>query len=169
VARPQLSQQGNESARVAELTRRFKRRSRTYEACALPTELRQHTDSDHSRRAEDAWGATTSRMILCPLAGSCFGMGDRLTACSAADPLHLRHRHVESRPHSKPEQYIRRGDGARHLRRSQRHDPTRLPQGEILRETTRLALGAWPPPFLYSPIYAVMNGPSSHGHTVPWW
>jgi hypothetical protein len=82
------------------------------------------------------------------LAGSCTGSGGRLAACSAADPLHLRSRHVESRPRSKPAQYIRRGDGARHLRRSPRYDLARLPQGEILRETTRHALGAWPPHFL---------------------
>src|ERR1700683_1112287 len=76
------------------------------------------------------------------LAGSRFGLGDRLAACSGAPPLHLRSKHVESRLRSKPEQYTRRGDGGRHLRRSPRYDLTRLPRGGTLEETTRLALGA---------------------------
>ena len=87
------------------------------------------------------------------LHGSCFGLRDRLAACSSADPLYLRSKHVESRPRSTPEQCIRKGDGAHHLRRSPRHGLTRLPQGETLKKTTRLAIGAGPPRFVRSPLH----------------
>ena len=104
-------------------------------------------------RSQDRSGGTTSRMIVGPLTGCSFGLDDRMAACSATGPLILQSRHVESRPRSKPAQYTRRGDGAHPLRRSPRLDPILLPSGETLKETTRLALGAWPPPFLHSPLY----------------
>jgi hypothetical protein len=51
--------------------------------------------------------------------------------------------------------------------------PNPAPQGETLEETTRLALGVWPPRFLHSPsytrLYAAMNGRSNPAQTAPWW
>jgi hypothetical protein len=72
------------------------------------------------------------------------GVSSRMVAGSAADLSHLRSRHVEFRPRSKPEQYIRMGDEARYPRRSPRHDLTRLAQGEIRGKATRLGcLRCW--------------------------
>src|ERR1700733_14308995 len=48
-------------------------------------------------------------------AGFCSGLSGLLAAGSAANPLYLRDRRVESRRCSKPEPYIRKGDGACHL------------------------------------------------------
>ena len=103
-------------------------------------------------RSQDRSGGTTSRMIVGPLTGCSFGLDDRMAACSATGPLILQSRHVESRPRSRPEQRIHKGDGARHLQRSPRHGLTQHLQGETLKETTRLALGAWPLRFLHSPL-----------------
>jgi hypothetical protein len=89
------------------------------------------------------------------LAGSCFEPGCQLVAHSDAVLSPHRNRRVESRLRSKPEQYIRKADGARHLRRSPRHGLTRLPQGGTQKETTSLCLA---PGFLTPSIHLYIGG-----------